>query len=349
MKKIDAKLRNILAGKYTRSDFMIADAKDADMGGGIGMAGPRRRPDGTSDGMRTRREYLDAIKAIVEQDVIDISLMSASNLEVLTEEHVFDKSGVQPAIRVNETTDVWGGLRHGAYATRMSLPHRSAVLTRAMYGTNIPKAGGSIVGTDLGLYSMTFNNDLDADLLTLEAFKDFRAEASAANFRYFLEVFNPNAPKDLDPSMYPRFVNDHIVRSLAGVVKADRPQFLKIPFNGAAALEELAAFDPTVVVGVLGGGAGTTRDTFELVYQAERYGGRLALFGRKINLAESPLPLVALMREVADGAVQPAEAVRAYHGALQSEGIQPARSLDEDLQVTEAPLKSAQSSDLIHH
>ena len=349
MKKIDTKLRNIRAGTYSRADFMIADAKDADMGGGVGMAGPRRRPDGTFDGLRSRRDYLDAITAIVEQDVVDIMLLSASNLEVLTEEGVFAASGVQPAIRANETTDVWGGLRHGSYTSRPSVPHRSAVLSHAMYGSSFPSPGAPVVGTDLGLYSMTFNNDLDADLRTLEAFKEFRAEASALGFRYFLEVFNPNAPVGLDSAMIPRFLNDHIVRSLAGVVKADRPQFLKIPYNGPAALEELAAFDPTLVVGVLGGGAGTTRDTFELVYQAERYGGRVALFGRKINLAESPLKIVALMREVANGTIEPAEAVREYHGALRSDGIRPARPLDDDLAVTEASLQPARSSDLVHH
>jgi hypothetical protein len=335
VKKIDAKLRNIRAGSYAPADFMIADAKDADMGAGIGMGGPRRRPDGTLDGrMRTRREYLDAIKAVVAQGIIDISLVSASNLELLIEEGVFADSSVQPAIRANETTDVWGGLRHGKYAISRSIPYRSAVLPHA--------------GTDLGLYSITFNNEIEADLRTLEAFNQFRADARAAGFRYFLEVFNPNAPVDLDRSMIPQFVNDHIVRALAGVVKADRPLFLKIPYNGPAALEELAEFDPTLIVGVLGGGAGTTRDAFELLYQAQRHGGRLALFGRKINLAESPLALIALMRDVADGTIAPAEAVRAYHAALQSEDIRPERSLDEDLQITEPPLIAARSSDVVH-
>ncbi|MGD0472841.1 MAG: hypothetical protein ABSB70_06455 [Candidatus Velthaea sp.] len=346
MKKIDAKLANIRAGKYTRADFMIADAKDADMGGGIGMGGPRRRPDGSVDGVRSRREYLDAIKAVVAQDIVDIMLVSASNLEVLTQEGVFARSAIQPAVRANEATDIWGGLRHGRYASRLSVPFRSAVLGRVMYGN---ADGSEIVGTDLGLYSMTFNNDLAADLRTLEAFKEFRDEAGALGFRYFLEVFNPNAPADLDRTMIPSFVNDHIVRSLAGVMQADRPQFLKIPYNGPGALEELAAFDPTLVVGVLGGSAGTTRDTFELIYQAERHGGRLALFGRKINLAESPLALIKLMRAVADGTLAPAEAVRVYHGALQAEGIRPERTLEEDVQITEAPLMLDRSPDLVHH
>ena len=330
---METKLANIRAGTYTRSDFMLADAKDADMGGGIGMAGPRRRADGTFDGTRSRREYLDAIAEVVKQDIVDIMLVSNSNLELLTEDGVFEESGVQPAIRANEATDIFGGLRGQTYTRQMSIPHRSVVLSTAK--------------TNLGLYSMTFNNDLDADLRTLEAFKEFRAEAGASQFRYFLEVFNPNAPVDLDPKSIPHFINDHIVRSLAGVVKANRPLFLKIPFNGPAAIEELATFDPTLIVGVLGGGAGTTRDTFELVYQAERYGARLALFGRKINLAESPLALTALMREVANGTILPYEAVKAYHGVLKSERIVPTRALDEDLKITEGPLMSACSAELV--
>ena len=100
-------------------------------------------------------------------------------------------------------------------------------------------------------------------------------------------------------------MNDNLARCLSGVLKRNRPQFLKYPYNGPKALEELVAFDPGLVVGVLGGGAGTNRDTFELLYQAEKYGARVALFGRKINLAESQLDIVHFMRAVADGADQP--------------------------------------------
>lgn len=48
----------------------------------------------------------------------------------------------------------------------------------------------------------------------------------------------------------------------------------------------LAAHDPTMVVGVLGGAGSTHRDTLELIQQSKRHGARLALFGRKINHAE---------------------------------------------------------------
>ena len=52
-------------------------------------------------------------------------------------------------------------------------------------------------------------------------------------------------------------------------------------------MEELASYDPNnLIVGILGGGKGTTRDCFELLHKASKYGAKVALFGRKINLAE---------------------------------------------------------------
>jgi len=154
-------------------------------------------------------------------------------------------------------------------------------------------------------------------------------------------VFNPSIDIGLSPEETGEFVNDNIIKSLASVPRAERPLFLKTPFNGPRALEELASFDSELIVGVLGGGAGTTRDTFELLSQAERYGGRLALFGRKINLAEAPLALIVLMRQVAERTISTDEAVRAYHGELQKRGLTPARPLSDDIAITEAVLKTA--------
>jgi hypothetical protein len=45
------------------------------------------------------------------------------------------------------------------------------------------------------------------------------------------------------------------------------------------------------------------------------------------------------MRQVADGTIGPEEAVRAYHAALQTLGIRPARAIEDDRVITEAPLK----------
>ena len=56
---------------------------------------------------------------------------------------------------------------------------------------------------------------------------------------------------------------DWILRTLAGVPESGRPVFLKIVYHGPRAMEELAQYDPNLVVGILGGSAGTTYDAFK--------------------------------------------------------------------------------------
>lgn len=339
MFRLDEKLARIRAGAYTRADFIIADAKDPDMGPSIPGAGPIRAKDGTLGRYQTRPEFLKNVQAIVEQDIVDIMLTSASSFELLNEQGVYRNSKVKPAIRANDTTDIWF-VRGGVYPKKPSRPFRTTSLSRITTGTVDPAPGAPLVGTDLGLYSMTFNNDLDHDYASLEAFAEFRYEASLNGFKYFLEVFNPNVDTGIDADLVPHYINDCIARCLAGVTKADRPEFLKIAYNGPKAMEELASYDPTVIIGVLGGGAGTTRDCYELLFQSEKYGARVALFGRKINLAEDPLSMVKHMRAVANGDLSPAEAVKSYHGELAKAGIKPSRELAADLEVTEKPLKA---------
>ena len=105
-------------------------------------------------------------------------------------------------------------------------------------------------------------------------------------------------------------------------------------------MEELASYDPSLIVGVLGGGAGHhARHASSSLAPGGAYGARVALFGRKINLAEAPLEMVAMMRAVVDGDLSPQEAVRAYHGELQKQGIRPQRTLEDDSEITEAALK----------
>ena len=86
-----------------------------------------------------------------------------------------------------------------------------------------------------------------------------------------------------------------------------------------------------MVVGILGGSAGTTLDAFLLLHEAQKYGAKIALFGRKINQAEHQLAFIQLLRYIADGVIEPREAVRAYHGVLQELKIIPNRSLEQDL------------------
>lgn len=325
MKSLDKKLKAIASGKYKPSHFILADAKDPDYAFGAAANGPAEF-DKPEAGYRTKPRFLADIEAIIAQGHMDVMLGSVSNIETLTLGGAFKKSPVTAAIRANDTTDIWLP-RGGTYSTQPSRPFRTANLAYA----------GKVA--DLGLYSVTYNNILDADYTTLEHYGRFREDAVKHKFRHFLEVFNPNAPQGLAPEAVGAYVNDMIMRTLAGVARVERPLFLKMVFNGRKAMEELASHDPSLVIGVLGGSAGTTRDCFELLSQAEKAGAKVALFGRKINLAESPLDLVDLFRPVLEGAIKPDAAVRDYHARLARKKIKPKRPLDKDLAITEAVLE----------
>lgn len=334
-KSLDRKLAR-LREDPSRPDFILADAKDADMA--YGLAAPGRSPEyhGHEARFRSLAEYRQAMREIVAQGLVDIMLMSASSNEILTiRERIFDDSPVTPAVRANDTTDIWLAMGTGRYSSQPSLPFRTATIDHIMCGKVECRPEERHLGADLGLYSVTFNNDAALDRETLEAYKAFRLEAEAKGFRHFLEVFDPNAPGDHPPPDIARFINDHIARTLAGVTSSARPLFLKIPYHGPAAMEALVRYDPTLIVGILGGSAGTTYDAFYMLWEAKKYGARAALYGRKINNAEHQLTFVYFLRLIADDQIGPEEAVRAYHDALKKLGIRPHRSLEEDLRLTQ--------------
>ena len=320
---LDTKLEKIRRGKYKPADFIIADAKDADMGGGIFCTGAH-----LEDASRPRSypKYLQAMREMVTSGLVDLMLMSASSAERLVEEGIFENSPVSPAVRYNDATDIWG-LRHSVYQQYQSRNFRTLHLKRL-----IPLV-------DLGLYSITFSNAIEKDIESLEGLRQFLSELSGTGMRYFLEVFNPQIDIGISEDKLPEYINDCIVRCLAGLTKQDSPLFLKIPFNGPSTMEELCSYHPgELIVGVLGAGKGTIRDTFELVRQSEKYGARVALFGRKINLAESPVTLVSLMRSVIEGELSTLNAVKEYHSSLSKEGITPKLSFEKDQIVTEKVL-----------
>lgn len=318
-RSLDAKLARIRDGRYSPADFVIADAKDGDMSMGVVTPGMR---DGRP---RSIAEYRAAMRDMIASGLVDIMLTSQSSAEALA--GACDGTPITPAIRLNDATDIWG-FRGACYRSLPAAPFRTARIDRAR------------ALADLGLYAVTFYNDLARDVETLERYAAFRDEASAVGMRHFLEVFNPNFPIDTGDAAMGDYINDAIARCLAGVARADRPLFLKMPYNGARQMEELAAFDPAnLIVGILGGAAGTTRDTFELVSQAERHGARIALFGRKIYFAEDQVEIVAAMRRVVERVQTPEDAVRDYHSRLAKKGKEPARPLAADLEITEAVLK----------
>lgn len=333
MKSLDRKLAAIHADPSGAKDFILADAKDADMAFGIGAPGKSPEMHSGEVRLRTLAEYREQIREIVRQGLVDIMLMSASTNDVLTiQERLFDASHITPAARANDTTDVFA-VRGGAYIQQPSQPFRSATLDHIQCGHVDCEPLERARGADLGLYSITYNNRLEEDVRALSDYKAFRTEAERKGFRHFLEVFDPNVASGLGGADVAKFINDSIARTLAGVATAGRPIFLKVVYHGPKAMEELVSYDPHLVVGILGGSAGTTYDAFKLLSEAQKYGARVALYGRKINNAENQLAFIEFLRLIIDGVLKPEEAVRAYHAVLERLGIKPHRKLEDDMRL----------------
>ncbi len=159
---------------------------------GIGGAGlSPERHDGELK-YKTLAEYRAQIREILQQGLVDIMLMSASTSEVLAlQEKLFENSPVTPAARANDTTDVHV-LLGGKYITQDALPFSSATLDHIQCGHLNCAPAERLRGVNLGLYSLTFNNDATDDRARLEEYKRFRLEAEAKGFRHFLEVFDPH-------------------------------------------------------------------------------------------------------------------------------------------------------------
>jgi len=323
MKTLDAKLAAIHADPAGAPDFILADAKDADMAFGLASTGM----DPATGRARSLEGFREEMRAIVRQGLVDIMLMSASTNDVFAREGLFEGSGVTPAVRANDSTDIHV-LAGATYPSQPSRPFRTPRIDEIMRG-----------GTDLALYSITPSGDAERDAQALEAYREFRAAAERAGLRHFLEVFAPNVPVPM-PDIA-RFLNDFLARTLAGVPASGRPIFLKMPYGGPQATEDLVAYDPHLIVGVLGGSAGTTHDAFRLLEDARRHGARAALFGRKINRCEHQVTFVRHLRAIADGASDAESACRAYHADLDRLGIRPFRPLEDDLRLTDPALVRA--------
>ncbi|UCG15910.1 MAG: hypothetical protein JSV19_11515 [Phycisphaerales bacterium] len=335
-KTLDVKLAKIKADPKC-AEFIIADAKDADMAYGIAAPGKSPEHHAHEGKFRSLEEYRACIREVVAQGIVDIMLMSAHTNAILTiREQLFENSHVTPAARANDTTDIHV-VRGGTYPSDPSCPFQSTTIDHIQCGHVDCEPEERSLGAGLGLYSVTFNNDRDLDCRTLESYKAFRIEAERKGFRHFLEVFDPNAIRaSIHPQEIGAFINDMIVRMLAGVPESGRPIFLKMVYHGPRFTEELARYDPSLVIGVLGGSAGTTYDAFKLIAEAKKHGARAALFGRKINNAEHQLAFIEMLRRIVNGEVTPEEAVHAYHGVLQALKIKPFRALDDDLQLTDS-------------
>ena len=185
MKSLDTKLANLHDNPGGATDFILADAKDADMA--FGLAAP-----GTDPVTRVRRslaDFRDQVREISHQGLVDIMLMSVSTSEQLTErERLFDNSPVTPAVRANDTSDIH--LLAGArYPQQPSRPFRTATVSQ------IRRAAG----VDLGLYSITATNDAETDIAALQAYREFRSECEPEGTPPLSRTVRPGSAARMPP------------------------------------------------------------------------------------------------------------------------------------------------------
>lgn len=314
--------------KLNQNEFILADARDADMAWGRSAFGINQ----SENRLKSFDEFGEDIQQMIDAGDVDIILASASmQLDLIQNKNAYHKTDLTPAIRYNDTSDIW--LPRGLdYRDKASRPFRSVHL-KQIKNSDMGKSP-----IDLGLYSVTFNGQLESDLASMEAFHKFRLEAADLKMNYFLEVFAPNLTTSIAEEELPYYMNDMTIRMLAGVPKSNWPAFLKIPYPGPKAMEELASWSSDLIPGILGGSSGTSFDAFTLLADAQKYGARVALFGRKIKLAESPVLFASVLRKIVRAELKPTEAVKYYHSQLKDENISPLRDLEEDLKLSDQVL-----------
>src|SRR3954470_9222726 len=130
IKSLDRKLAAIHADPNCR-EFILADAKDADMALGLGAPGKSPEMHAGEVRFKTLEEYREQMRLITRQGLVDIMLMSASTNHALTfGERLFDDSPVTPAIRANDTSDIHLA-RGSVYTQSAARPFRTASIDHA--------------------------------------------------------------------------------------------------------------------------------------------------------------------------------------------------------------------------
>ena len=93
MKSLDKKINNIRNSSYKPSDFIIADAKDADMGGGRRAPGYIREDDGKlTEKAASFKSYLTKMEEMTSSEMVDVMLMSMSSAERLVNKKIFERA-----------------------------------------------------------------------------------------------------------------------------------------------------------------------------------------------------------------------------------------------------------------
>lgn len=267
---------------------------------------------------RTRPEFLQLQREIVEDGNIDALLMTPADAEVLAlDERIFDSSSVTPIVRMNSETAIWNP-RHGRYRQNLSEPFRTVFPQDMKNYCELLAAPALECHVPIGLYSITLNNAVVPDKQMLNEYIQFAHEiGEISTFGHILEVFLPNVKiPGMSTEKQGEYVADSIVRTMSYLRKHQRPLFIKTAYTTPEIWKQLTSFDPSLVIGALGGSRKNALDTLTLARDVVKYGGKVILFGRKVFGEDNPCLIAKALRAVLDRKMPPEEAHAEYQNAV---------------------------------
>lgn len=266
---------------------------------------------------RTRPEFLQLQREFIEDGYIDGLLMTPADAEVLAlDEKLFDDSSITPIVRMNAETGIWNP-RFGVYRQQLSRPFQTVPLDDAKYCEDLTNCAMEC-HIKLGLYSITLNNDVEADERMLNAYLRFAKEVSKIRgFDHILEVFLPNVNlPGMDMEKRGQYTADSIMRTMNYLRQRERPLFIKTAYTTKEIWQELTQFDPTLIIGALGGARQNARSTLNLAYDVTGNGGKVILFGRAVFQEDNPRLIAKALRAVLDRKMMPEDAHKEYQQSL---------------------------------
>ena len=161
------------------------------MGPGLQGAGPRGP--GAPGKWRTRDGFVDAVEAVIKQDVVDIMLVSVSDSSASSHATPSPATGMKPAIRADDATNI-SVMRGSPYATMPSRPSPRRLAVARAFGRGDAKPNARNLTHRSRPLWRTDDDVFSTPIRSLEGLQRLsRRRGRRSDFRYFFEVFNPDA------------------------------------------------------------------------------------------------------------------------------------------------------------
>ena len=302
MKSLDAKLASIHADPAARPTSSSPTPRTPTWP----PASRRRAPIRVTGKPRSLAEYRDQMREIVRQGLVDIMLMSRQHQRRPDDPGAAVRRLARHARRPRQRHDRHPRRRRRGPTRRRrrgrSARRRSSRSSAATLDPTPRRAAGAAPtsASTRSRSTTTSRSTTPRSRPTRSSASRPSARASATSSRSSTRTSaGPQRPDGHRP-LHQRRDRPHARRRAAA--RAGRSSS-RSPTTGRKAMEELVAYDPHLVVGILGGSGGTTYDAFKLLDDAKKYGARAALFGRKINNTEHQLTFVRFLRAIADGQI----------------------------------------------